>query len=541
MTLGDYDPAARQGPAYWIRCVVAGTVDAGLAGRARRSCTCRASLASAAAGRRRVPAGARADRRAAVPQPVVLASERPGLDGSVAAVARRARASACTSPTTPRPAPRCCSRSTGSSTSRIDRLATQLLDADFFRDLINPDPVRSLLGWLDDPAGLPHAARRRAVDGVRAAVQGRLRLRPDDRRRDHRRPEARRRARARGRRSGSASPRRPSAIPGIPDQLRKARPRSSSSSRRDAWPQDNETAEDQLAQQPARLRRRSPPRARGRRSLALDAEHAWRRGTVWADLDLAPLAFAARAARAARRADRAAARRRTISTSLTADYADRGWRADDAVLRALAAARDAADREAVVGARSRRCTGRGSTRVPRRSRRRSARWPTPTPTQPGPPASTATGSVTVFVDGLRLDVAHRVHDAPGRRRPRRRRSTTSLAALPTVTQTAKPALVPVADGSARRRAGSASSERGDGHQGVDPGAALADGRQRRAGPGPDRDRRPVGHGVGRGRRGRPPRPRRRHPARRLPRRGGRADRRAASASCSTPAGSGSTS
>ena len=30
VTLGDYDPDARRGPAYWIRCVVARTVDIGL-------------------------------------------------------------------------------------------------------------------------------------------------------------------------------------------------------------------------------------------------------------------------------------------------------------------------------------------------------------------------------------------------------------------------------------------------------------------------------------------------------------------------------
>ena len=64
---------------------------------------------------------------------------------------------------------------------------------------------------------------------------------------------------------------------------------------------------------------------------------------------------------------------------------------------------------------------------------------------PGRRASTTPGTVTVFVDGLRLDVAHRVADgslAPGSMSTR----ATSLAALPTVTQTAKPALVPVAAG-----------------------------------------------------------------------------------------------
>jgi hypothetical protein len=30
LSLGEYDPAARRGPAYWVRCVVTGTIDAGL-------------------------------------------------------------------------------------------------------------------------------------------------------------------------------------------------------------------------------------------------------------------------------------------------------------------------------------------------------------------------------------------------------------------------------------------------------------------------------------------------------------------------------
>ncbi len=34
VTLGPYEPGARRGPAYWIRCVVAGTIDAGLSGSA---------------------------------------------------------------------------------------------------------------------------------------------------------------------------------------------------------------------------------------------------------------------------------------------------------------------------------------------------------------------------------------------------------------------------------------------------------------------------------------------------------------------------
>jgi hypothetical protein len=65
--------------------------------------------------------------------------------------------------------------------------------------------------------------------------------------------------------------------------------------------------------------------------------------------------------------------------------------------------------------------------------------------QPGPPASKASGTATLFVDGLRLDVAHRL-EAALQNVGLDATVTTSLSALPTVTQTAKPALVPLARG-----------------------------------------------------------------------------------------------
>jgi hypothetical protein len=65
--------------------------------------------------------------------------------------------------------------------------------------------------------------------------------------------------------------------------------------------------------------------------------------------------------------------------------------------------------------------------------------------QPGPPAAKTTRTVILFVDGLRLDVAHRL--AAGLQNVGLVATvTTSLSALPTVTQTAKPALVPLDEG-----------------------------------------------------------------------------------------------
>jgi hypothetical protein len=62
-----------------------------------------------------------------------------------------------------------------------------------------------------------------------------------------------------------------------------------------------------------------------------------------------------------------------------------------------------------------------------------------------PQATAAHGTAIVFVDGLRLDISHRIEQRL-RDAGLKVYSTTSLSALPTVTQTAKPALVPVANG-----------------------------------------------------------------------------------------------
>ena len=117
--------------------------------------------------------------------------------------------------------------------------------------------------------------------------------------------------------------------------------------------------------------------------------------------------------------------------SLVDDYAERGWRADDAVApgaRPPYAARGIAApcrplRSAVSAvARRRRSV---------RCRRRSARWRMPGPTCPAR-RPRRRPAVTVFVDGLRLDVAHRLQDrlaGAGFDVA----TTTSLAALPTVT------------------------------------------------------------------------------------------------------------
>lgn len=439
VSLGGHDPLARRGPAYWVRCVVAGTVDAGLPegspvvylpGVARNALraveSCPAELAPIAELQYRSQWFSHPNNRDWSVRALLSHADR-GLGLHVAD-------DADTAATLLLALDRLLDE-------RLDRLSKQVLDADYFRGLVNPDPVRSLLGWLDDP----HRYRSRfdqaewttflqqckADYGFDPTLDGEVTA-----------------ARKLGGRSGPWAnvwkrfAETPERYPGIADQLRKARPEELLVDHPDVWPQDNEMAEDQLR---SLLRDFEVLTAEGaRKEIArLDGEHAWRRGTVWADLDQAPLAFALE-----QLVTLAELTARPLAedslASLTADYAERGWRADDALLRALVAARTSTDRVAVATAAA--AVYRWWLDAGAKALQASIGPMANTHTYvSGPPASTASGTVTLFVDGLRLDVAHRVHDrltsaglAPV--------TTTSLAALPTVTQTAKPALVPVAAG-----------------------------------------------------------------------------------------------
>ena len=76
-----------------------------------------------------------AARRAAVPEPVVHAAERQGLDGAGAARPTNDAASASTWLATTETAAALSLASTVSSTSRVDRLEGRHIDADFLNDL----------------------------------------------------------------------------------------------------------------------------------------------------------------------------------------------------------------------------------------------------------------------------------------------------------------------------------------------------------------------------------------------------------------------
>ncbi len=438
VSLGDYDPAAHCGPAYWVRCVVAGTVDIGLSegqpvvylpgvsrSAMRAADSCPLELAPIAELQYRSQWFSHPNNRDWTVRALLSHAER--------GIGLRLADDADTSQALLLALDRLVDE-------RVDRVEKQMLDADYLLELVNEDPVRSVLRWLDDPQGY----RARSDDARWTAFVQQCTADYDfDPTIDGEVSAARKLG---ARQGGWANvwnrfTETPERYPGVPQQLRKARPEKLIVDQLDAWPQDNEMAEDQLRSRLRDFAVLTPEGAR-KEATQLDAEHGWRRSTVWADLDQAPLAFALEQLVALGELTKQPLAAGDLD-SLVTDYAERGWRADDAVLRALAAAISGADREAASAAAAamyRHWLDTGAKAL------QAAVGPLANAStyQPGPPASTAPGTVTVFVDGLRLDIARRVQERLADA-GLDVSDTTSLSALPTVTQTAKPAVVPTAE------------------------------------------------------------------------------------------------
>jgi hypothetical protein len=436
VSLGAYDPSARSGPAYWIRCVVAGTVDIGLPGgepivylpgvgrsTLRAADSCPPELAPIAELQYRSQWFSHPNNRDWTVRALLSHSER-GLGLTFADDADTSNAVLLALDRL--------------IDEPIDRLRRQILDADYLLELVNEDPVRSLLRWLDDPPdfqartdGAQWTAfiqQCKADFGFDPTVDGEVSA-----------------ARMLGMRESGWTTvwqrfaETPDRYPGVAEQLRKARPEALIVDHADAWPQENEIAEDQLRSRLRDFAVLTPEGAR-KEAASLDSEHAWRRSTVWAELDQAPLAFAVEQLVSLGELTKQPLASADLD-SLVSDYRERGWRADDAVLRALSAAPDSIDRAAVSAAAAamyRQWVDEGAKAL------QQAIGPLANANtyEPGPPASTAAGTVSVFVDGLRLDLARRVQErltGGGLDVV----SSATLSALPTVTQTAKPALVPI--------------------------------------------------------------------------------------------------
>jgi hypothetical protein len=448
LTLGPYAPEELTGPAIWLRCLLARTLP-------------EADWPTDAVPILYLPGVSRPALRAVedCPRPLqplaelqyrgVFWSHRNGKDWTPSAflgsadggLALTVAADGATREALERALPKLVDRPVAALRAAMP------LGADFFRDLMQPDPTRALLDWLNAPAATRAAMDDGAWVAFREICRSRYHFDPE------RDGEVGGAARL-GERSGAWSgawkrlAEAPARYNDLPDLLRRAAPQQpalpglgATPRHPDSWPQINDEQEDALRVALAALHESDPDGARTM-VRALEVQHGARRGWIWAERGAAPLAGALPAL--VRLADATMAPLGGATPDAVArDYTTRGWRADAAAIEALAAVTRSADVQAMQGA-VRALYGvwlRASAEAFQAAVRSQ---PFPAPPLPGTSANAPVGGqCLLFADGLRYDVGQRLA-ARLAVRGLKVDAGWGFAAVPSVTPTAKPAVSPVA-------------------------------------------------------------------------------------------------
>lgn len=344
VSLGEYD-GERSGPAIWIRCLVDRTIG---------------DVAEGVVPIVYLPGFARADLRTvegypAELQPIVELQYRGALFGS-----RGGRDWTVTAFFSNRDEGLGIELGRDAETERaFERALPILLDepveslrkkaplrAAELGALLEPDPVRRLLGWLNDPAsldGVEDATREELARvagseyGVSPSEDGPIVA-----------------AEKLGSRVGAwkkvwdrfaENPRR---YPGVVERLRQARPQDVLVlEHRESWPQDNEDGERAVRGALVGLHDRPADEVRAE-VKRLEEVHGDRRRWVWAELGQAPLAGALEhlAVLASETESQPAGE---TPAEIAEAFRSNGWRVDAAGLLAIASADAAPDRQAIEG------------------------------------------------------------------------------------------------------------------------------------------------------------------------------------------------
>lgn len=442
LTLGSYAPVERTGPAYWLRCMIDRALEDDL-------------LPPDVTPIIYLPGVSRAEIRAVEDcpralQPLaelqyrgVLWTHRNGRDWTVSAFISSPDGGLdveLVGDTATRDALHRSLRKLADIPVAHLRAAAPL-QASFFNGLLVVDEVRSLLLWLNDPEGYRHgldAAEWASFQDLAKRAYG---FNPE-------KDGALTAAALLGNRQGAWGTvwqrfaEAPRAYPHLPDLLRRGRPQGMlplfDSS--DAWPQDNEAAEDRLRDHLLGLLEKRPAEARAEIE-SLEVEHGPRRQSVWAMLGQAPLAVAL-ACLACLARQTAQPLGGTVVAGIAAAYAEWGWTADAAVVDALAAVEENDHVAAVCAGVTALYRPWLETAATALQKAVAAGDPAQTYRVASLPAPEA-GTVVLFSDGLRFDAGRRLAAAL-EKRDLSCAVNWRLTALPSITATDKPAVSPIA-------------------------------------------------------------------------------------------------
>lgn len=436
--LGAYNPDRRTGPAIWLRCVVAGKI---------------ADL-PATSGRKPIlylPGVSRQDLRAVEQCPDALKplaelqyrsalwSQINARDWTVLAYFMTAKTGLGLDVAQDRETVQALQAALPKLLDEeVSSLKGRHIDKEFCMELLaGDDPVKELLHWMQQPVEYKNSRSPEEWSAFVEICKTKYKFDPDN---DGAISAADRLAAREGSWSNvwgrfREAPAKYSAVPSLIRQtvmpLLSADP--------SGWPQWNEAEETQLRTELLTMETLTPKESR-QRILQLENNHGRRRDSVWADLGEAPLAKAlAWLAVAAQITDKAVA---GTPDEMARYYVAEAWKADDAVLSALAAATKTADAAAVsVAVRSVYLPWLTEAAQQMQSQVRQGSYPGGTIEQ-AVKVNYAAGECIVFVDGLRFDLAMRLHGLVqkcGLITDTRQ----YWASLPTVTPTGKPAVMPI--------------------------------------------------------------------------------------------------
>jgi hypothetical protein len=436
-SLGAYDPEKCSGPAYWLRCVIAGAFPEMFTPGEKIPILY-------------LPGVSRQEMRAVeeCPRPLqplaelqyrgVLWSQKNGKDWTVAAFLQShegglgidVSADQSTRNALLRALPKL-------AFEAIERLRQNApLKAAFFDALLNPDEARSLLTWLNDPAGYKQSLNEQEWQAFCSICQQKYKFHPD-------KDGQLNAASLLGERNEAWAivweryKEAPFAYTVIPQLLNQVQPpQSELLGRSEIWPQENEDAEDELRDGLSVLSNATENEAR-QRIIELEKKHGERRSWVWAMLGKSPLVMALEyltnlAALATK--SLAGAKAEQIADA----YLDWGWQVDLAAIRALATVTTAGNPEnekavkKAIQALYKVWLEKAANGF--QSAVGTSGYPYMPLVRPQP------GCCILFSDALRMDMAYLLAEDL----QEAGQSATvgyHLAALPPVTSTSKPALV----------------------------------------------------------------------------------------------------
>ena len=446
MILGDYAPDKRIGPAIWLRCVIAGQGDA-------------VSLTKEQTPIFYLPGVSRQDLRAIESCPDhlkplaelqyrgVIWSQMNAKDWTILAYLKSDQGGLGLDVAQDSDAKSAMQLALYRLLDEeVELLKGKRLDKDYFNTLLTGgDPVRDLLQWLDQGDAFQASRGAHEWKAFVEVCKSQLAFNPQKA----------------GVLAGAAKLaakegpwhavwerfcEAPKRYPNIPAQIRKCRPPSDTifwllgDASFDGWPQWNEAQEKGLHRDLLSLADIPAHDAR-KKLLEMEKQHERRRRLIWAELGEAPLAMAVE--HLAVLADITQTNLAAGSVEdLMAGYGNYGWKADDAMIQALASLESPADFEAISAAVR-------SVYLPwAEESARYLQMIVDGASYPGgtcrsvKPVSSSSGECILFVDGLRFDVGKRLIDML-------EEANCSVVEnlfwvpLPSVTATGKPAVAPL--------------------------------------------------------------------------------------------------